>query len=83
MPNVSRPDSPGPDISRPDEEDLQAGRRVRALVPRSSHARFELPERDPVEILAGQHATREPELVPVRIGRMLQSPFAYYRGPRR
>ena len=69
-----------PDISRPDEEDLQAGRRVRALVPRSRHARFELPERDPVEILAGQHTTREPELVPVRIGRMLQSPFAYYRG---
>ncbi|GAA3668042.1 DUF2252 domain-containing protein [Arthrobacter ginkgonis] len=80
MPNVSRPDSPGPEVSRPDEEDLQAGRRVRALVPRRNHARFELPERDPVEILAGQHTTREPDLVPVRIGRMLQSPFAYYRG---
>ncbi len=34
-------------------------------------------ERDPVGIIVEQNATRLPELVPVRMGRMLQSPFAY------
>ncbi|WP_420111088.1 DUF2252 domain-containing protein [Pseudactinotalea sp.] len=37
-------------------------------------------DRDPVAIIEGQHASRLPDLVPVRIGRMLQSPFTYYRG---
>lgn len=37
-------------------------------------------ERDPVGIIAQQNATRLPGLVPVRMGRMLQPPFAYYRG---
>lgn len=35
---------------------------------------------DPVALLEGQSATRVPELVPVRYGRMLVSPFTYYRG---
>ena len=35
---------------------------------------------DPVALLEEQNATREPDLVPVRHGRMLVSPFAYYRG---
>lgn len=35
---------------------------------------------DPVTIIEEQNATRLQELVPVRIGRMLQSPFAFYRG---
>ncbi len=37
-------------------------------------------DRDPVDILIEQNATRLTELVPVRMGRMLESPFAYYRG---
>ncbi len=35
---------------------------------------------DPLQILSGSNATRLPELVPVRNGRMMASPFAYYRG---
>ena len=37
-------------------------------------------ERDPVGLLLGQAKTRVPELVPVRHGRMLVSPFTFYRG---
>jgi uncharacterized protein (DUF2252 family) len=49
-------------------------------MPRRAHADFAVPERDPVAILERQHASRLPDLVPVRVGRMLQSPFAFYRG---
>jgi uncharacterized protein (DUF2252 family) len=57
------------------------GRSARTECPRSSHAGFELAEgRDPVAILAAQAASRVPELVPVRYGRMLVSPFTFYRG---
>ncbi len=57
------------------------GRAARAECPRSSHASFELvPDRDPVAILDSQAASRVPELVPVRYGRMLVSPFTFYRG---
>jgi uncharacterized protein (DUF2252 family) len=58
------------------------GRAVRAQVPRSSHAGFEpaSDRPDPVELLERQAATRVPELVPIRYGRMLVSPFTFYRG---
>ncbi|HEY2354104.1 MAG TPA: DUF2252 domain-containing protein [Gaiellaceae bacterium] len=57
------------------------GRAARAECARSSHAGFELSgERDPVAILESQAASRVPELVPVRYGRMLVSPFTFYRG---
>jgi uncharacterized protein (DUF2252 family) len=36
--------------------------------------------RDPVEILVQQARNRTPELVPIRHGRMLRSPFAFFRG---
>src|SRR5262249_11853960 len=51
-------------------------------VPRASHAAFE-PSRerpDPVELLERQSATRVPDLVPIRYGRMLVSPFTFFRG---
>src|SRR6478735_9121269 len=35
---------------------------------------------DPVTLLTDQNATREPDLVPVRHGRMMVSPFTFYRG---
>jgi uncharacterized protein (DUF2252 family) len=38
---------------------------------------------DPVELLEGQARTRVPELVPIRYGRMLVSPFTFYRGAAR
>jgi uncharacterized protein (DUF2252 family) len=58
------------------------GKAARASVPRTSHAAFErAPDRpDPVALLQEQAATRVPELVPIRWGRMLVSPFTYYRG---
>src|SRR5271154_1559384 len=58
------------------------GKGARREVARSSHGAFEpLPGRtDPVELLERQAATRVPELVPIRYGRMLVSPFTFYRG---
>ena len=58
------------------------GKAARAEVPRSSHAGWEPPtvRRDPVAILEDQSRTRVPELVPIRYGRMLVSPFTFYRG---
>ncbi|MFF4486685.1 DUF2252 domain-containing protein [Streptomyces sp. NPDC001544] len=58
------------------------GRRARTRVPRSEQARFEPgPKRpDPIEVIERQSATRVPELVPIRYGRMLESPFRFYRG---
>jgi uncharacterized protein (DUF2252 family) len=58
------------------------GKAQRADIPRSSHAEFEAPghRRDPVELLEEQALTRVPELVPIRYGRMLLSPFTFFRG---
>ena len=57
------------------------GRAARAEVPRSLHAQVEFPgERDPVALLEEQAVSRVPELVPIRYGRMLVSPFTFYRG---
>jgi uncharacterized protein (DUF2252 family) len=57
------------------------GRAARTEVPRSMHAQIEFPsERDPVALLEEQAVSRVQELVPIRYGRMLVSPFAFYRG---
>ncbi|MGA8363166.1 MAG: DUF2252 domain-containing protein [Solirubrobacteraceae bacterium] len=63
-------------------ERVARGKAARAEVPRSSHASFEpAPHRvDPVKVLKRQAQTRVPELVPIRYGRMLVSPFTFYRG---
>jgi uncharacterized protein (DUF2252 family) len=63
-------------------ERVARGKAARAQVPRSSHSTYEPPpERaDPIELLERQAQTRVPELVPIRYGRMLVSPFAFYRG---
>jgi len=54
---------------------------ARQRVRRRELATLTLPDhRDPVGLIEAQHATRIPDLVPVRVGRMLQSPFAFYRG---
>jgi uncharacterized protein (DUF2252 family) len=58
------------------------GKAARATAPRSGHAGWEPPagRRSPVELLLEQSAERVPELVPIRHGRMLASPFAFFRG---
>jgi uncharacterized protein (DUF2252 family) len=63
-------------------ERVARGKAARNEVPRASHADFSPgPTRpDPVALLERQAATRVPELVPIRYGRMLVSPFTFYRG---
>jgi uncharacterized protein (DUF2252 family) len=64
------------------EERRARGKQARDRAPLSSHdgwtAASDRP--DPVGLLAEQNRTREPDLVPVRHGRMLVSPFTFYRG---
>jgi len=58
------------------------GKEARAAVPRESHAVFDPPpdRPDPIGLLEEQAQSRVPELVPVRWGRMMVSPFTFYRG---
>jgi uncharacterized protein (DUF2252 family) len=58
------------------------GKAARAEVPLESHAAFDPPpdRPDPIALLEEQGRTRVPDLVPVRYGRMMVSPFTYYRG---
>jgi uncharacterized protein (DUF2252 family) len=63
------------------EQRAASGKAARANVPLEAHAEFEpTKSRDPVGLLLGQAETRVPELVPIRHGRMLVSPFTFYRG---
>ena len=63
-------------------ERVARGREARARVPRAAHGRWEpaSDRPDPVTLLEEQAASRVPELVPIRYGRMLVSPFTFYRG---
>ncbi len=66
-------------LSRADRE--ARGKDARAVAPLESQAEFTPdPSRDPVGLLLEQEKSRVPELVPVRHGRMLVSPFTFYRG---
>ncbi|HET9675877.1 MAG TPA: DUF2252 domain-containing protein [Solirubrobacterales bacterium] len=56
------------------------GKAARGDVPRSSHGEWEPTRRDPLQILTRQDESRVTELVPIRYGRMLASPFAFFRG---
>jgi uncharacterized protein (DUF2252 family) len=64
------------------EERVARGKAARREVPRSSHAGFTpgAHRPDPVALLEHQAVTRVPELVPIRYGRMLVSPFTFFRG---
>jgi len=63
-------------------ERAMKGKAGRSKVPRSDLAAWDPPadRPDPIDLLEAQAATRIPELVPIRYGRMLASPFAFYRG---
>ncbi|MGK5693216.1 DUF2252 domain-containing protein [Streptomyces sp. URMC 128] len=65
----------------PDER-AAYGRNARRRAPRSSHGWYETAQErpDPVEVVERQSAERVAELVPIRYGRMLESPFRFYRG---
>jgi uncharacterized protein (DUF2252 family) len=64
------------------DERVARGRVARKEVPRSSHAEFRpgAYRQDPVALLEQQALSRVPELVPIRYGRMLVSPFTFFRG---
>ena len=73
----------GTRVKHPSVEERQAkGKTLRQQTPRSAHGGW-VPAADrfdPVALLEQQNATREPDLVPVRHGRMMVSPFTFYRG---
>ena len=69
-----------PDVTR--DERRAAGKEARKRVPRESHASWEpwSARPDPIDLLEEQAKSRVPELVPIRYGRMMVSPFAFFRG---
>ncbi len=63
------------------EQRAASGKAARAKAPLEAHAEFRrASSRDPIALLLSQAETRVPELVPIRHGRMLVSPFTFYRG---
>jgi uncharacterized protein (DUF2252 family) len=70
-------------IAHPSVDERRArGKEARDRTPASSHAGWApaADRADPVALLEEQNVTREPDLVPVRHGRMMVSPFTFYRG---
>ena len=63
-------------------ERIQAGKALREKVPRAAHAEWKPSAvgRDPVAIIEDSSRGRIPELIPIRYGRMLRSPFTFLRG---
>lgn len=88
--NLSQAHSPGPSWPHLSTWELSVsvdmrkafGKEARGKAPRSSHAIFRAPayRRDPIDLLEEQTRGYLPELVEIRYGRMLVSPFAFFRG---
>lgn len=78
----SRPTADSGTRHRTPRERAALGKDARSHAPRSSHAEFAptATRPDPVDVIEAQSATRVPELVPIRYGRMTESPFRFYRG---
>src|SRR3954452_22204048 len=70
------------DLPKAIETRMAEGRAERESVPLEAHGEWAAPDGrpDPIGILEEQNATRVPELVPIRHGRMIVSPFTLYRG---
>ena len=68
--------------SMPPAERRAVGKKLRDTVPRAAHATWRAPagRTDPLDILRAADVTRQQGLVPLRYGRMLQTPFTFYRG---
>jgi uncharacterized protein (DUF2252 family) len=79
-------DGPATTMTPPTASDFAGrrayGRAARVRTPRSSHAPWSPPDDrpDPVSLLEEQATTRVADLVPIRHGRMMVSPFTFYRG---
>ena len=76
------PELDRPAHSVPADDLVAAGKRLRDMVPRASQGAWKRPKdrRDPLEILQASDEGRQIGLLPIRYGRMLQSPFTFYRG---
>jgi len=84
-PSIAR-HADGAHVPRPTPKERRAaGKARRAGTPLDAQAVFSRPpaSSDPVTLLEEQALDRVPELGPIRYGRMLQSPFAFYRGAAR
>ena len=70
------------DLPKAVEERMAEGRAERDSVPLDAHGEWAAPDGrpDPVGVLEEEDATRVQELVPIRHGRMIVSPFTFYRG---
>ncbi|MBB3013400.1 DUF2252 domain-containing protein [Cupriavidus alkaliphilus] len=64
----------------PVETRRERGKALRQQVPRGAHEAIGQVDRDPVALLQLSSEGRVPRLVPLRYGRMVQSPFAFFRG---
>ncbi|HEY4950652.1 MAG TPA: DUF2252 domain-containing protein [Candidatus Acidoferrales bacterium] len=80
--NKARPDSREDSLGPTVDERMAAGRALRERVPRTSHAKWApaADRPDPVTLLKESDRGRLSELLPIRYGRMRQSPFAFFRG---
>lgn len=67
-------------VLSPQERRAQ-GSALREAVPREAHGGWKAPRkrRDPIEVLIASNEGRMPELVPIRFGGMLQSPFTFHQ----
>ena len=76
------PETKRPVHSVPANDLLAAGKRLRDTIPRASQGEWKRHQdrADPIELLQASDAGRVPELIPIRYGRMLQTPFTFYRG---
>jgi uncharacterized protein (DUF2252 family) len=74
--------APSEGTYRSQAERRAEGKALRDAVPRAEHSGWKPPKerKDPVEMVLAQNEGRLPDLVPIRHGRMSQSPFAFYRG---
>jgi len=74
--------TPAPILPASRDERYAAGKAMRQRVPREKHGEWTLPRerRDPVELVIESSKGRIPELIPIRYGRMMVSPFTFYRG---
>jgi uncharacterized protein (DUF2252 family) len=79
---VDKPVSPAVVRQRSREQQYAEGKAIRDTCPRLNHADWKPPADrvDPIEILEASNKGRLPELIPVRYGRMIPSPFVFYRG---
>jgi uncharacterized protein (DUF2252 family) len=59
---------------------IEAGKAAKKETPRKALAEFKPSKRDPIALLEESNAGRVPELIPIRYGRMVANPFAFYRG---